>query len=611
MRTVSLVLIASAALCSFPICANAINYSSIDGNCNIVQQNVQVSDGSTQINVIDCKPKALDKQFRVRYVWLNGVGISYLAANYVDKNLTQLLGRNPIVYRNQVYSRIETIISRFGKRLPSDSDNESRTDNLIIVSDNKETKDVGLESDIPKSIAKDIRFYAGDDLIAWPDMSALSSLYETAQWPAGWKKSYYLDNGQNSVDFTGDIESAQANAISCVHLRKEISANDVKEYYTNLSLLLNSFSTGKYDLSVMPGVVELSRNNGKIQMSVGQVALNAISYFTQYNWPSGFLYADGGANIDYCGGSKIGFSVTPMKLFLKVAVVESLSPALDIQGLRFGYDKGPALRTSRNGTEVAQREDGVISLGYGDSVVVPMEIELRDSLPVEGNGFPVDDEEDVVDTQAGQSETETYNAVSSAPIDSFTAKLGLDGGKEISITKQKSAYEPVVASSDSGADAYIFGPSYELNAIKLEEQWIDVRKAPETALVANETGGGGSCPFVFVDDGHETEIAMGRVLVGAHSRQLSTESVVKLPDRTKVVFIRELEPEVTFISRIVVRGGGEERELLKDTVLKPGEQVSLEIPEMPEGDRVLVVSGYYESMETILAKISAERPYGK
>ena len=145
-----------------------------------------MSNGSTQINVVDCIPKPLDKQFRVRYVWLNALGISYLVANYFDKNLIQLLGNSPIVYQSTILSTVKEIVDKFGYREPLDDEKVDRVDYLDIITKSNDGSDTQITTSVPPSVANGIKFYKGDEPIAWPDMDALGKLIETDSWPPNW-----------------------------------------------------------------------------------------------------------------------------------------------------------------------------------------------------------------------------------------------------------------------------------------------------------------------------------------------------------------------------------------------------------------------------------------
>ena len=125
------------------------------------------------------------------------------------------------------------------------------------------------------------------------------------------------------LDFTNDLEMAEQNALSCVLLEKEITRSDIDNYYKNMKSLLKSFESGRFNWGYIPEIKEeLSKNEGKVRLLVSRAGIKAIQYFTQYNWPSGFLYAQGGLRFSPCDGNKAGFTVIPKQLFLKVAVIE-------------------------------------------------------------------------------------------------------------------------------------------------------------------------------------------------------------------------------------------------------------------------------------------------
>ena len=186
-------------------------------------------------------------------------------------------------------------------------------------------------------------------------------------------------------------------------------------------------------------------------------------------------------------------------------------------------------------------------------------------------------------------------------MESFSEVFPTSTQKNVTIIKKKSAYRPPHNSPGGNSGSYIFGPSFNLKSVEIEGNWVSVRDPPAAALVANDAGGGASCPFLFADDGQGAEIALGRVLVGAHSLALSSTTVIKLPDKTRTIFLREFEPELTFISRVVLRSEGEERELVRDKAIEPGQQLVVDIPSMTGSNSYLVVSGYYQTIESVLA----------
>ena len=94
--------------------ASAINI--VNGDCNIIIQNVEVGDGTLEIPEAGCNQTRPEDSFRVRYFWLDSLSLSFLMAGYADENLQQIAGRSPQMWRGSIYPVLSEILDRFGDR---------------------------------------------------------------------------------------------------------------------------------------------------------------------------------------------------------------------------------------------------------------------------------------------------------------------------------------------------------------------------------------------------------------------------------------------------------------------------------------------------------------
>ena len=142
--------------------------SVVIGNCNITNQGIIIKDGSVLNQVIDCLPKKAEDSFRVRYVWLNDLSFSFLISQVPTRSLDALLGSSPIIVKNEVYTEIEYIWSRFGRTLETERISGVNTD--IYGLKGKSTSDSTAFWDLEDSMKNRLRFLRSEPII-WPHIA--------------------------------------------------------------------------------------------------------------------------------------------------------------------------------------------------------------------------------------------------------------------------------------------------------------------------------------------------------------------------------------------------------------------------------------------------------
>jgi hypothetical protein len=588
-------LIAGAVLACLPSGAKAQSSSAVVlGSCNIVQQNLSVAKGSTVINQLDCVPPTLEDSFSLRYVWLDAKTSSLLTAGFFDSSLRPVIGNMQSVLRNSVYHRLDEIVRRFG--------NPIGTDFVPIVGKGQPYSLTGARGEVsidnkgdhlPLSALKKLKLYGGEQTILLPDTSALRSIKNTQGWPADYKLTYGDEAGVFPRSKTKqDVENS---ALMCALLYKPITKEILANYWTDVELLESLIEKKEFR---QDQVVNSNVNAGTGDFRVAALqnqALPAMAYFTEKNWPEDFLMGFGSAFVAQCGeGYSIGFYALPRKLFTLVAVIEAKSNSIEIQGMSFDLDPTDGLHLLTKGEKTEAAPPGSIVLKRGETVLVPLRIELRYDLEVAPIATLVD----------GEAAGKLYSKIVSLPNASFQFR-GKDVSNETNdmppahtiFTKSKAAFRPPETAKIT--QSYVFGPSYDLKDIVLKGKAIAVRSAPASALVFVGETGIGSCPFLFVDDDQNSYVKVGRMLVGANDESRSREEIIKLAPGTRSLYLSEQEPEITYVEQIAIRdaASGFEEVLARNVVLRPGWSRKFDVPERMRADAQLVLRGYYKRLE--------------
>jgi hypothetical protein len=549
---------------------------------------IRSKDGTAQINQLQCG----NQSFSVRFLWLDHVLTSYLAIDYFDNSLKALVGNNPLVIHNEVHKRTSEIVRRFGVPLTAESElfkqvtqTEPEMDTFFAVESNKGTtakiKNSGA-ANIPPSALRQLKLYLGSERILWPDLTALKTVAKTRQWPSNFVMHY----APARTDFERRKRISENAVFACVGLRRFIMRDEVENYWTEMDNLERAIMSKQLRVNdvinySVPGSDSLKR------ASLNNPAVEAMAYFGEEYWPEDFLIAFGDfATSSGCENEedyRFGFYAIPRELYTLVAVIEAQSKPLEIEGMSFFVDPQERLRTLKQGTQIERIPPGVISLNAGQSVIIPMRIELRYNLQFR----PI------------SQQLKMFNNITQAPPKVFHLT--------VKQTRNKSPAKPFIEKErDSFREpqdvhltpSYVFGPSYSIRDITISTKPVAVRAVPANPLTWLGSIGGASCPFLFVKDGREEPAMVGRVLIGAIREELTRVEDINLPQGTDAVMIGEWEPEITYLQRVTIRSKENPAETLlgENIVIRPGHSNEFIIPDAYRDHPILNLRGYYQPL---------------
>ncbi len=567
--------------------------SVIIGSCNIVEQNITVGKGATVINQVDCVPPTIEDSFLLRYAWLDESTSSLLVAGHFDSSLRPLIGNVQNILKNAVFRQVEDIVHRFGNPIRPESDLLQKGTEYSLMGRKGEVTLNNSGQPIPISVLKKLRLYAGSERIILPDISALQTLVKTPHWPSNYDMTYSNEE-RRKLDFVHGKQEAENTALMCVLLYRPLSKADLEDYWNNMEELEKLVNSHQFRQEEVINHA-LSSDDFRLN-SVQNRALEAMQYFGERNWPDDFLLAFGSAYTQVCGeGYDIGFYALPRQLFTLVAVIEAKASAIEIQSMTFDVDQDEHLRVAKIGDDVEKSAPGAIILKKGETVIVPLRVELRYDL----DQYPVN----VVAHNNAKESADLYKRIMASPSNVLKFK-SRDPQQDVS----KKLPPPRVVFEKLKTDfrqpqhraitqSYVFGRSYSLKDITLKGKAIPVRPAPASALVFIGGTGAGSCPFLFVDDEVNEYVRIGRILVGAYKQELARTETIQLPRGTRSVYISEQEPEVTHLERVVAKNSGSQETLLMENVdIRPGWSQKIEIPEPLRDNAQLIIRGHYSPL---------------
>jgi hypothetical protein len=566
------------------------------GSCNIVQQKVTISNGSTVINV--CTPPSIEESFALRFAWLNSDTTSLMMAGYFDPSLRPLFGTEQMVVENAVYNRIKEILARFGspKRKESDGSKDSKYRIASGQADDLEF----AESSIPTAVLKHARFYDGESTILLPEVGPLATLLRSDGWPMGYRLTYYTNSNVDlsvPLDFKNASYVAENSVLACTLLYQALPKASFDRYWEDMNALEEFVTSNKIDSMKVTNInVDREvpwRKSGQVEIGAQQnKAIEALRYFGAASWPADFVFGFGGAANDNCAGTRLGFYAQPRRLFTLVAIIESRVPTLEIQKLHFTVDQDANLRPLKSGSTAEESTSGAIVLRMGEAALVPLRLELKydlDAIPLSA-------------VTKSDEPQQIYNMIASSPVAMFhlrePAPDYTDENQKLSVVLRKSKAVFRAPEVSAIKRSYIFGPSYELHDIVIKDKIVLLRNTPAFALFRMGQVDGGSCPFLFVDDETTNNIKIGRVLIGAvgiHNKRVES---IALPEKTQSVFVTEQEPEVTHLIRVAVLDDSLAEETIIGTDLEiwPGQTVKFEIPSTMRSHPKLLLEGFYKPL---------------
>jgi hypothetical protein len=318
--------------------------STVLGSCNIVQQNLNVSNGSTVINQVDCTPQRPEDAFSLRYVWLDGTNSSLMLAGVFDPALKPLVGSVQTIMQNQVYHTVRELTQRFGGSATSrmremfEAPGGARPEYSVLGEKGVVQVTSGLERDILTS--RPIKIYEGSGNIVLPDMPAIATILNTDKWPGNYKMTYY-DRAFRIFDFMngrltgGDAERA---AFQCTLLFRYVDREELSNYFRDLEEL-NSLNAKRPMKGTGPVLQQAERRSPD---ALRNKAVDAMLYFGAQSWPEDFMIAVSdilpGTNDSCPDPYNIQLTALPRQLFTLVVVIEAVKENVEIQNTNFLTD---------------------------------------------------------------------------------------------------------------------------------------------------------------------------------------------------------------------------------------------------------------------------------
>jgi hypothetical protein len=438
---------------------------------------------------------------------------------------------------------------------------------------------------VPSEVVRSLRLYSANEPVLWPDVEALKVVQRTSAWPNNYSMTYRFSPSTESEG------SFRKLALECVLLHTAITANEVEEYSANMRKLEGAIRRKELRESLVINYkfgTDSPPSLKEVQLSHNR-SLEATAYFGKQNWPQDLLLGIGNVEYTECADrTYFGFYALPRRLFGLFAIIEPRFENLEIEGGSFRVDPREELRPLDQQTRSFQ-DDRVESSGFGviplerrETLIVPLRIELRYDASISP----------ISDIRESEGASQWHRDIMNARASRFRYKWA-----GATIEKLKSSFRKPEARGVT--PTYLFGPSYEIAEITVAGKSLAVRSTPAVAAWFTEGGiSGGSCPFLFVNDGGDEPSIIGRVLVGADNPALSRRELVELPSGTRSIILAEQEPEITVIDKLAVsdKYTGEEIALADRIEIGPDSAREFIIPHRFENNAVLGIQGHYHQL---------------
>ncbi|TPM34164.1 hypothetical protein [Mesorhizobium sp. B2-3-4] len=571
-----------------------------------------------------------DKQsVRVRYIWLDAGEVSYMLASYVDPGLKALWGADPIVADNDVVATLRDLYSKYGVRIASFSDEKDASHSIKIGnSDSSQSSDLSEEtSRMPAKIRQKFRLPAFEADIIWPESDFLEGINKSGQWPGDYSYNYIFSTSKFADTKSGFVRQLEKAArkqnkdlarmlAECFRFKKNLSKSDWTSYWRRIDELASKETD---NLSDAWKFVQESDDSYLLHSMSDSESYAFFDEITKISFPSDFLavtgtLTNGELDVDQCGGDEnaidgnggLNFVVKPPLLRVLVAVISPIGEGVIVKGASVVDDNTPGLRRDLH-PDAHPRDmslgDVALSAAQGQTMIIPLNIGFKlNSQSEQDDGDPsFDVYQDLSSVFVKYPDSQVNFQRCEPPVD--------DGGKSRGQCKpflsqklkdlpgQAVAQADVKPGDDKKID-YYYGVAHQLQSLEIGSQTVLVRDAPSLALTYSGIGEMGSCPFVYFEMNDGSVERYGRVLVGATSEALAKRDSVAIPEGARRAIIKELEPEVSFLSEVSFDAG--EKMLGSATlvaahrmVLRPRDAISIQIP---AGARFVNVEGYYRRL---------------
>ncbi len=572
-----------------PIRSAEAQTSLIVGGCNLVNQNITIGESSVINQVVDCIPSKPEDAFRVRYVWLNDLSISFLIAGHIDEGLRALVGDKPIIARNQVYDELIDIWDKFAVAAVRDDSGgfysvRGSSFSSTVFGRNGTSSHIWSTrvADIPINKKKKLKFYSGGQPFIWPLLNASTVMRHTEGFPSHLRMTY--GTFQNESDFLIDFlrysdrrDIISHRSLGCFILYKYVEPSEYESYWHDISEIVQEVERDAdlqgYVNPSVGGVLDVE------SMWQGSVPYDSLAYFARDFWPTDFLVLTSSGGFNGCYEGSFGFAAHPRKLFVQLAVIQAKSGGFDLRAYKYRDDRSKVLRKRREFRDgrASYHQLGELDTDPGRSVVIPISIELRYVLDEYPFRFILPNE----------FSRQAYRSIKSSQFDIFAYDpVGpMRGGN---LKKSRKSFQP--PAHRELTQTYIYGPAIQLQSITVGDEEISVREAPSVAAVMNGEFEEGSCPFLYFRKEDGSLEKYGRILIGAHSKSRKASERIRIPRDAISVILQEEEPEISYFDHvnIVVSGTGETVRNVEKLRLDPQTGIEISLPQPRQRVRELV-----------------------
>lgn len=633
-------LLVITSLCGFSASSQTLNRTNIDDSTCIV--NVQDSE---QVTVGDVCSDVNARKVNVRFVWLDQDQYAFLRVGYVQPKAYFLFGESPNLLKNRVHSELEEIYSEFGARISSNRLVEQFRDPTAIDIVQKGVfptfTDGVWEGDVPpltSSQLRSLRVLNAHGPIIWPDVEYLNSLNEGSLYTEGYEyrlnyyKEYFRNLGyKESFHFLGnrrqfsrsiqeDLEDGGSDPVVayCLLATRWVSRDEFLGYWNTVDQLFeqyvepfeyfplpdNQFAFDRNDAEEFNEFSTVLGRYGKNSFKYGgfvelysdvysNPSYDLIEYVTESGWPEDYLVLEGAfrdadrgndcGGIEYSGRANL--NAIPRDLSVLVAVFEAATDdPVTISKVTARIDDQNGLRKLlADGSEITfDVGEEVLTRSGGERLVVPLQME-----------FIYDHEEAFV---LGENIANRIRLDNLSNEQRSIDLLHCDYDWSCGIFASMDASRISTKTSPIASSSYIFGPAIRLSNFQINGgDEFKIRDVPEVATYSKYSYGYGSCPYLYFVHHDGSETLHGRILVGASSPEKAMNEDIKIPEDVVAVIIKEIEPEVSFISGIDVKmeDGSSQSQISSPIVLKPQQGYRFSVPENADS---IKISGYYETL---------------
>ena len=595
-----LIVLASIVAFLDPKLAAAANV--LVGNCNQVNQNIEVSGQATLIIENDCYADDPSKSFRVRYFWVDSLSLSFLMAGYADEELQVIAGKSPRIWHGGIYPLLDDIFKRFGERPGPGSNFFYSGYSSAFLSKEGRVEDYNFRrfDELPESVRRSLRIYTGIQPILWPDIEAFREFFETPAWPSRYKMSYGTGSAINYQELS-EIASRTSRAddvvANCTMIHDLVTRDEFNRFPVDVRKMADVIEGNDVLQPMEPNLSNLNKMGSPVSFR----SFAAMKYFGSHNWPRDYLVRHGSYIRENCGMSAgLGISVYPREMFVLVAVVEATGRRLELDGFGYVVDRASGLRNNISATEAKREEFAFPALNRGDSIIVPLRLELRYDLDLPQFRY----------SRPNDVSGEYFNEIRVLNRPVVLNDGSYSPGRVIS--KPVSAFRP--PEFDQIERTYYFGDAHDLEYVIIGGKSYEVRKTPKMARLSVGGFQEGSCPFLEFVEADGKPSLHGRILVGANHQSRSRSERIPIPEMARSIILSEREPEISHIEKIELVDASNRRILLAENIiLKPWDSLQLPIPEnLRQGPLSMEISGYYKPInaETLAASFGAPSHQG-